>query len=387
MERILIVNNNMHIGGAQKALVNLLWNIRDRYDVTLLLFSKEGECYKDIPPEITVMTVKSAYRYLGLTRDDTHSMRDKLGRGFFAAITRIFGRKYAIALMGIGQRKLQGFDAAISYLHNAGDKLFYGGCNDFILKHVRAKKKITFLHCDYIHSGACTPDNNRMYARFDAIAACGPGSADSFVHENPSLQEKVQIVTNCHRFDQIRELANLAPVSMDKDKLNVVTVARLSKEKSVERAVRAISRLGEDRKKVHYYIIGSGIQRNLIQQIITEKGLADCVTLCGTQSNPYGYIRAADLLLISSYSEASPLVIGEAACLGTPILSTETSSARKMIEMQGYGWVCDNSEDAMLESLRMLLADRRILDEVQNKLRTASFNNDAALTEFELLVQ
>ena len=58
-----------------------------------------------------------------------------------------------------------------------------------------------------------------------------------------------------------------------------------------------------------------------------------------------------------------------------------------MIEMQGYGWVCDNSEDAMLESLRMLLADRRILDEVQNKLRTASFNNDAALTEFELLVQ
>ena len=43
MERILIVNNNMHIGGVQKALVNLLWNIRDRYDVTLLLFSKEGE--------------------------------------------------------------------------------------------------------------------------------------------------------------------------------------------------------------------------------------------------------------------------------------------------------------------------------------------------------
>ena len=175
MERILIVNNNMHIGGVQKALVNLLWNIRDRYDVTLLLFSKEGECYKDIPPEITVMTVKSAYRYLGLTRDDTHSMRDKLGRGFFAAITRIFGRKYAIALMGIGQRKLQGFDAAISYLHNAGDKLFYGGCNEFVLRCVNAKKKITFLHCDFEKIHAASPYNARIYQQYDRIAACSLG--------------------------------------------------------------------------------------------------------------------------------------------------------------------------------------------------------------------
>ena len=46
--------------------------------------------------------------------------------------------------------------------------------------------------------------------------------------------------------------------------------------------------------------------------------------------NPYGYIKAADLLLIPSYNEAAPLVIGEAAGLETPILSTETSSAKEM---------------------------------------------------------
>lgn len=38
MERILIVNNNMHIGGVQKSLLNLLTDIHGRYDVTLLLF-------------------------------------------------------------------------------------------------------------------------------------------------------------------------------------------------------------------------------------------------------------------------------------------------------------------------------------------------------------
>ena len=40
MKKILIVNNNMHIGGIQKALLNLLDEIKGKYDVTLLLFCK-----------------------------------------------------------------------------------------------------------------------------------------------------------------------------------------------------------------------------------------------------------------------------------------------------------------------------------------------------------
>ncbi len=386
MKKLLIVNNNMHIGGVQKALISLLWNIRFHYDITLLLFDKVGEYCKDIPPEVTVTTPKSAYRFLGMSGSDSHSFEDKLGRSFFAAITRIFGRKYAILLMGIGQKKLCGFDVAISYLHNAGNKLFYGGCNDFVLKHVCAGKKIAFLHCDYIQSGANTPDNNRMYACFDTIAACGQGSADSFAHENPALKRKVQVVANCHRFDQIQKLATASPVHMHADKLNVVTVARLSKEKGVVRAVQAIAQLAGHQNKLHYYVIGDGKQREEIMRIIEKEGLSSCVTLCGMLPNPYGYINAADLLLIPSYSEASPLVIGEAACLGTPILSTETSSARDMIEAHGYGWVCENSEEAICESLRTLLADRTSLNSVRERMKKETITNTVALSQFNSLI-
>ena len=41
-KKILIVNNNMHIGGVQRALVNLLKCIHGRYEITLLLFHPEG---------------------------------------------------------------------------------------------------------------------------------------------------------------------------------------------------------------------------------------------------------------------------------------------------------------------------------------------------------
>lgn len=381
MKKLLIVNNNMHIGGVQKALVSLLWAIRDRYDITLLLFYPGGECLKELPPEVRVITPKSAYRYLGMTKYDSLSRLQKLGRGVYAGITRVLGRKFAISLMALGQKKLKGYDAAISYLHNGGEKVFYGGCNDFVLRHISAGTKITFLHCDYTLCGADTLENAKQYEKFDVIAACSQGCADKFLQVHPQMAGKVRIVTNCHRFDDIRKKAEAAPETLPQQ-VNVVTVARLGKEKGVERALRAIAALGEEKNKLHYYVVGDGICKILLQQIIKEEKLESTVTLCGMLENPYGYIRAADLLLIPSCSEAAPLVIGEAASLGTPILSTETSSAREMIERTGFGWVCENSEEGLRAALQQLLAEPERLQKAQNRLTNTAVCNEAALSQF-----
>ena len=382
MKKILIVNNNLHIGGVQKALVNLLWNIRNQYDVTLLLFHPGGEYCKEIPQEVKVITVKSGYRYLGMSRQDAALLRERWMRFFFAGISRMFGRKYAIALMGICQKSLGEYDAAISYLHNAADSAFNGGCNDFVLNHVSAKKKIAFLHCDYSLCGANTPDNNRQYARFDVIAACSQGCADAFQKVNPQLAEKVLVVPNCHRFDRIRAMAEEAPVFMDPCKINLVTVSRFGKEKSVDRALEAIAGLGGLKDRIHYYIIGDGIQKPKLLEILEREQLQSCVTLCGQMDNPYGYMQAADLLWIPSRSEAAPLVIGEAACLGTPILSTKTSSALEMIQETGFGWVCENSVQSMTEALVGLLSQPEQLDKISRELKHRQFTNDAALSQF-----
>lgn len=386
MKKILIVNNNMHIGGVQKALVSLLWSIHDRYDVTLLLFWPQGPCMEELPPDVKVIQAKSAYRYLGMPGADAKGLRDRLCRSVLAAVSRIFGRTFAVGLMALTQKPLKGYDIAVSYLHNGGSRAFYGGCSDFVLRHTDTAKKIAYLHCDYRLCGADTEENGRMYRRFDRIAACSQGCADSFLAANPDLRERVRVVPNCHRFDRIRQLADQAPVLPAADRINLVTVARLGKEKGVERALRVLAALGEERNRLHYCIIGDGIQKPLLLQIIEQEDLQDCVTLCGMQSNPYGYIRAADLLLIPSYSEAAPLVIGEAACLGTPILSMETSSAREMIEDTGFGWVCENTEEAMVEELKTLLADPKVLTEGKQRLIRTKIDNDAAVAAFERLI-
>ena len=387
MKKILIVNNNLHIGGVQKALVNLLSQIHGQYDITLALFYPEGELLKDLPADIRILPIRSGYRFLGMTKYDTKTLWEKLCRSFFAAVTRLFGRKYAVKLMGIGQKPLEGFDAAISYLHNGGDKVFYGGCNEFVLHHVRAGKKLTFLHGDYIRCGADTADNHAQYALFDGIAACSMGCGNAFLQANPSLREKLEVVPNCQDYQKIREDAAISPISWQDGKLHIVTAARLGREKSVSRAVEAFGALPELRDNYHYHILGDGVERSQIEEKIHLYGLENQITLHGETANPYGYIKAADLLLIPSVSEAAPMVIGEAVCLGTPVLSTKTSSAEEMITQPGYGWVCENSVDGLTGSLRELLAHPEKLAEKKAALRLVSLNNDDAAARFHRLIE
>ena len=97
-------------------------------------------------------------------------------------------------------------------------------------------------------------------------------------------------------------------------------------------------------------------------------------------------MKAADLLLIPSRSEAAPLVIGEAACLGTPVLSTETSSALEMIEKTCFGWVCGNSEESITMLLAELLSTPQILRQISASLQDIQFHNRAAVEMFDKLV-
>lgn len=376
MEKILIVNNNMHLGGVQKALVNLLTCIHDRYEITLVLFHPAGKLLEQIPADVRVLPVTSAYRYLGMTSADALG-KHRLGRSFYAAVARLLGRDMAIRLMALGQKKLSGFDVAISYLHDARDKAFYGGCNDFVLRHVEAKRRLTFLHCDFSMVGGNTPKNRRRYEAFDGIAACSEGCRQKFLACMPHLEQKTHVVYNCHNFESIRTLARQAAACLPKDRVNILTVARLGREKGVPRAIEALGQLKQ--YGFHYYIVGDGVQRRQVEEAIVSLGLQDRVTLVGELENPYGYVSAADLLLIPSVSEAAPMVIGEAACLGTPVLTTETSSAREMVETTGYGWVCPNSVEGLTDGLRPLLA-------APARLSFPQPDNSLALRQFESIL-
>lgn len=387
MKRILIVNNNMHIGGVQKALLDLLNEIHKDHDITLLLFYNGGGLMKSVPADVRVISPAAPFKYWGMTKKDAATFGSRAARAFFAAMTRVFGRGAALRLAYPFQKKLCGYDVAISFLHSGAPDTFYGGCNEFVLDRVEAEKKITFLHCDYERIGAASEYNAGIYRRFDMIAACSEGCREAFLRVMPELAAKTTVVPNCHDYAKIRSMAEREPETAAKDRLNIVTVARFGKEKGILRAVRAVAELGERGKEVCYRIIGDGAEYSEAAALVKSAGLEDTVFLLGERENPYGYMKAADLLLIPSVSEAAPMVIGEAASLGTPVLTTETSSAREMVLETGYGWVCENSTDGIRRGIEMLLSDPRLIRERKEHLRTLKPDNAAAIKSFSELVR
>ena len=387
MKKIIIVNNNMKVGGVQKSLYNLLWEIRGQYEVTLCLFSRTGAYLENLPPEIKVTECGSLFRYLGISQGECKGFH-KLKRGALAMLCRIFGRTAVMKLLLASQKTLPGeYDCAIAFLQNGRKQNFYGGVQDFVLRRVNAKRKVAFLHCDYRNCGADEDSNNRLLAEFDRIAACSDGCRRAFEEVLPEMAEKCRTMRNCHRFDEIRALAAYEPVVYDKGQIHVITVARLAHEKGIERAISATAKACEAGASMMLHIVGSGAMEQQLRELTRELGLTERVIFHGEQANPYRYMVNADLFLLTSYHEAAPMVIEEAVSLGLPVLTVQTTSSHEMVTQRRCGWVCENDQAALDTALQRVLGDGQALTQMKNGLRSQSMDNTIAAEQFRGLIE
>lgn len=368
-KKILIVNNNLDMGGIQKSLVNQLKEIHEKYDITLLLFSKSGSLLNDVPDGVNVITPQKVYRTLGLNKDELKKYPLLfLIKAFLLSYAKHFSRRKAMKLLGMFQKKIKGYDVAISYSHLFNDKYFANGCGDFVLDKIECDNKICLIHCDYLNSGCMTENNNSEYKEFDKIACCSDSVKERFLQGSKIAEEKVYTLRNFYDFDVIK-MAKDNTYQYEEEFVNLVLVARLSKEKGIDRAINALYCSG--RNDIRYYIIGNGPQKEEIENQIKENHLENRVFLLGEQKNPYRYMVNADYLLVPSLNEAAPMVFDEAKTLGLNIITTDTTSAVEMVGNDG-GIVCKNSvegiKDALLKVAKVALKDKAVVNnDIQQK--------------------
>ena len=108
MKKIIIVNNNMKVGGVQKSLCNLLHELDQlgSYEVTLVLFSPVGDYMDQIPAGIRCIYPKSLFRYLGICQAETTGV-DAIKRGVLAGICRTIGRNAAMKIILASQSVME----------------------------------------------------------------------------------------------------------------------------------------------------------------------------------------------------------------------------------------------------------------------------------------
>lgn len=108
---------------------------------------------------------------------------------------------------------------------------------------------------------------------------------------------------------------------------------------------------------MHY--IGTGYAARELQEAIDRERLSHCVTLLGVVQDRRllaDYYAAADLFLFPSFYDNAPLVVREAAALGTPSLIPAGSTAAGVIADGRNGFLCERSAPAYAEAIASLTA-------------------------------
>ena len=385
---ILIVNNNMEIGGIQKSLVNLLNEIHSKHKITLFLFNPHGKLMSDIPKNVRVISGNRFTEILGMSNYEAkrNGVFTYIWRTFNVILTRVLGTKVSFRLVSHFQKIRNEFDVSISYMQNSDCTFFYGGCNEFVLYSTNAKKKAAFVHCDFLNYLGNNPYNISLYNKFDKIACVSDSCRQRFDTASPAAAKKSCTIHNCYDFFKIKERSCEYTAEYTKGFINIFTAARISNEKGILRMIPIFSRLNEEGYKFIWRIAGDGPQYEQAQKKTESFGLKDKVIFLGMLENPYPYFKSSDMLLVPSYDEAAPMVFGEAMCLGTPVLTTDTTSAYELVAEKGIGWVCKNNDDDIENYIRKLLDNSDdILSKKKNveKMSRAKMSNSDALAEFE----
>lgn len=172
------------------------------------------------------------------------------------------------------------------------------------------------------------------------------------------------------------------------DRPRLIAVGRLERQKGFDILLDAVARL---RVPASLAIVGQGAEEQALREQARRLGVEDRVVLAGFRENPFPYVAAADLFVLSSRWEGFGHVVVEAMACGSPVLATRCPSGPDEIITDGVdGRLCEvGSPDALARHIDELLADadmrKRYAERARESLGT--FDVSAIVRRYEALFE
>ena len=139
-----------------------------------------------------------------------------------------------------------------------------------------------------------------------------------------------------------------------REPVKILTVARLVREKGLEYGIMSIYELlkSNPNLNVQYNIIGEGILKEQLKELVSELGLIDVVGFLGEmdQTEVSKQMREAHIFLLPSVAEALPIVLMEAQAIGLPVVATDVGSVDEIIADGKSGFVVPSQNVIALAS-------------------------------------
>ena len=357
--RICIIATRLFTGGFTTSMINMIDEL-EKHDIDVDLLFLEPE-KNEIECNFNVVDINTYNRLKKdiiskiqsyLIRYKLHNIDKKL-KDDTLAVKRV---QYAIiyrVLTYMPKIDLTGYDSVISW-----EELT---CNYFLAYNVKAKKKIGYVHPDYVLSKFSKEVDEPVFKKLDKIVSVSNGTLETIKRVFPKMEEKMIYIPNVNNVEKIRAKANENIETFEKSAFDIVTVCRLSiYHKGLDRLLRIAKRLEEDKIEYNWYIVGEGAGRKEMEEYIAANDIQN-VHLVGNRENPYPYMKKADLFALQSNYEGRPVVVDEAIIIGIPVLVTNFESAKEQVKEE-YGYVIEMDEEKIYNKIKDIITNPEQLE-------------------------
>jgi len=294
-------------GGVEHMMCNLMQGMVELgVDVDLIRIKASGGHVARIPPEVRVIDLNRATSLLALPALVRYLRRERPG-ALLAAKDRA-GRVAVLA------RRLAGVDTRVGI--RLGQTL-----SASMQPRSRLKRATRYLPVRW------------LFPMADELITVSDGVAEDMAMVSGLPRSRFRTIANPTITERMRRIAAepvAEPWLRERTAPVLVAAGRLTRQKDFPTLLRAFAELTE-RRDARLIILGEGRGRAHLESMIGRLGLGERVKLKGFVDNPYPYMTAADLFVLSSRWEGSPNVLVEALALGTPVVSTDCPSGPREI--------------------------------------------------------
>lgn len=195
------------------------------------------------------------------------------------------------------------------------------------------------------------------YRNLDKVVCISEAIKDDLIEKcGYAFPNNLEVIYNPHDINYIKGLASKDVLSNEEKKLFanhdvILFLGRYSPQKAPWHLIRSFSIVAEKNLNARLVFIGSGDETIYFElnKLVDKYNLRDKVCFLGQKSNPYPYLKAAKVLVLTSYYEGTPNVIIESIAVETPIVSTNCTKG--IWELMCVDWRKDYKEISELAIL------------------------------------
>ena len=117
----------------------------------------------------------------------------------------------------------------------------------------------------------------------------------------------------------------------NKANFNFINLGRLARQKGQWFLIRSFKEVVNQHPQANLFILGEGVLREELEELIAELELENNVHLLGEQENIFPFLKESDCFVMSSLWEGLPLVLIEALSVNLSIISTDCKTGPREI--------------------------------------------------------